>query len=254
MIKAFKGILKHSINLFWLRAKLIQAFRAPPPPHLFSLKLSQASWVNAVITCSHNESIVKYSWDALEPRLYSRQQHTHFHTELTALVLSHDWQWPQVQLPHAWEAILESQSISNWSWQELLVARFDLYKPPEYLLFSTLHRLLSYALLKVVVVSTRGSRGSVTTDKGRKTNKCNTRKPVNMFDLKGTEGDCSSSPYQRMIGKIGTALPPFLFSLHVLSHLMLPLCSEIQLLMCLVFNNSKKSNIRKKEIWKYFFH
>lgn len=111
---------------------------------------------------------------------------------------------------------------------------------------ASLHRVLSYELLKVVVVSTRGSRGSVTTDKGRKTNKCNTRKCVNMFDLKGTEGDCSSSSYQYMIGKIGTALPPFLFSLHVLPHLMLPLCSEIQLLMCLVFNNSKKSNIRKK--------
>lgn len=64
-IKAFKEILNHYRNLFWFRAKLIQAFRAPPP-HFFSLKLSQASWVNAVITCSHNESIVKYSWDSLE--------------------------------------------------------------------------------------------------------------------------------------------------------------------------------------------
>lgn len=109
-----------------------------------------------------------------------------------------------------------------------------------------LHRVLSYALLKVVAVSTRGSRGSITTDKGRKTNKCNTRRCVNMFDLKGTEGDCSSSPYQCIIGKIGTALPPFLFSLYVLSHLMLLLCSEIQLLMRLFFNNSKKSNICKK--------
>lgn len=134
MIKAFMGILSHDRNLFWFRAKLIQAFSAPPP-YFFSLKLSQASWVNAVITCSHNPSIVKYSWE-LELWEYSRLKCTHFHTGLTSTVLSDDWQWPQVQLPHACEGVLESQSISNWSWQKLLVARFDLYKPPEYLLFS----------------------------------------------------------------------------------------------------------------------
>lgn len=78
-----------------------------------------------------------------------------------------------------------------------------IYTSPQNICCSaSLHRVLSYALLKVVAVSTRGSRGSVTTDKGGKTNtgKCNTRKCVNVFDLKGSEGDCSSSSYQCMVG------------------------------------------------------
>lgn len=74
---------------------------------------------------------------------------------------------------------------------------------------ASLHRVPSCALLKVVEVSTRGSCGSVTTDKGRKTNVCNTRKCAKMFALKG---DC-------MIRKIVTALIPFLFSLHFLSEI-----------------------------------
>lgn len=86
--------------------------------------------------CTHNEGILKYSLNSLELLLYSRRQLPLFHTGLTAAVLSVDWQWPQVQLPHACEQVFESQSISNWSWQELLVARFDLYKPLEFLLFS----------------------------------------------------------------------------------------------------------------------
>lgn len=151
VIKAFVGILNHYRNLFWFKAKRIQACSAPPP-HFFSLKLSQASWVNGVITCSHNESIVKYSWHSLELWPYSKLKHTHFHTGLSIAVLSGDWQWPQVQLPHACEVL---------SHKAFLIGRDSSFRLPDLIYTSSqniccsasLHRVQRYALFKVVEVS-----------------------------------------------------------------------------------------------------
>lgn len=122
-----------------------------------------------------------------------------------------------------------------------------IYTSPQNICCSaSLHRVLSYALLKVVAVSTRGSQGSVTTDKGRKTIEC---KPENVSICLIWREHRVIAPHHRTnawLERLGLLCRHFLFSLYVLSHLMLPLCSEIQLLMHLVFKNSKESNIHKK--------
>lgn len=63
----------------------------------------------------------------------------------------------------------------------------SIYTSPQNICCSaSLHRVLSYVLFKVVEVSTRGCRGSVTTDGWRKTNIWNSRQCVYTIDIKGT--------------------------------------------------------------------
>lgn len=120
-----------------------------------------------------------------------------------------------------------------------------IYTSPQNICCS-LHRVLSYALLKVVAVSTRGSQGSVTTNKGKKQINAT---PENVSVCLIWREHRVIAPHHRTnawLERLGLLCRHFLFSLHVLLHLMLPLCSAIQLLMRLVFNNSKESNICKK--------